>query len=162
MPTYSTPPQVKSKAIAWNTAGIATAVKICDLSPGDLVTKVWNEIDTPWNSATSDTGTVSIADEDASGPQPIATFNAQTGSGISAGDVELSTPPATLGASVGRAIGAAEVFVKVVSVGGSLSAGAGTVYCLVESADAAGAAYVPGSTTPTQTVASGETGGYVA
>lgn len=161
MSTYSTPPKVQSKAIAWNTASIGTAVAICTLGAGDLVTKVWFEVDTAWNSVTSDTATVSIADEDATGPQPIATFNAQTASGISAGDVALSTPAATLGTSLGVAIGAAEVFVKVVSVGGSLSAGAGTVYCLVESADAAGAAYVPASSKPTQTVSAGETGGYV-
>lgn len=161
MPTYSTPPQVKSKAIAWNTASIGTAVKVCDLAAGDLVTKVWLEVDTAWNSVTSDTGTVSVADEDASGPQPIATFNMQTAAGISAGDVELSNAPATLGASVGRAVGAAEVFVKVVSVGGSLSAGAGTVYCLVESADAAGAAYaVPAIVDGT--AGTGGTAGHVA
>lgn len=161
MATYSTPPKVQSKAIAYNTASIGTAVSICTLGAGDLVTKVWFEIDTAWNSATSDTATVSIADEDGTGPQAIATFNAQTASSISA-DVDLTTPAATLGTSLGVAVTAGEVFVKVVSVGTAASAGAGTVYCLVESADAAGAAYVPASSKPTQTVSAGETGGYVA
>lgn len=158
--TYSTPPKEFSLPIAWNTAGIGTAVKIAGLQANDLVLKAWCEVDTVWNSVTSDTGTISIADEDATGPQAIETINMQVASGVSAGDVELSNPVASLGTSVARAISAAEVFVKVVSVGGSLSAGAGTAYCLVLQADAVGAAYaVPAVVDGTGT--SGETVSHV-
>jgi hypothetical protein len=161
MANFSTPPRIVSKAIAWNTTGIGTLVAVGALAAGEIVTKVWVEIATAWNSATSDTMTVGIADEDGSSPTALATYNAQIASAPVAGDVDVSSATASLGTGVGRAVTAAEVYVKVVSVGGSLSAGAATVYALVESPDAAGAAYVPGSTTPTQVVSSGESAGYV-
>lgn len=163
MPTYSTPPKVVSLPVAWNTANIATGVAVASLpNAGDLVTKVWLEVDTVWNSVTSDTVHVGIAKSDLSNQVDLATFDAHVASSKNANVDEASNAPASLGTTVGREAGAADVvFVKITSAGGSLSQGAGTVYALIESADAAGAAYVPNANEPTQTVSSGESAGYV-
>lgn len=161
MPTYSTPPKVYSKAIAFDTASLATGVKVCDLGVGDIVTKIWVEIATAWDSATSATGTVGIADDDLNPQVALATFDMKAATTTGA-DVASGQAPATLGSggAAGRAVTSAAVYAKVVNVG-SPTVGSATVYALVESADAAAAAYVPGSTTPTQTVGTGQTAGYV-
>lgn len=163
MPTYSTPPKVVSKAIAFGTASLSTGVKVADLAVGDLVTKIWTEIATAWNTQTSATAEVGIADDDLNPEVALATFDLKATATVGA-DVAAGQAPATggTGAAGGRAVTSAAIYVKVTEVGTGASAGAATVYALVESADAAGAAYVPGSTTPTQTVGTGQTGGYVA
>lgn len=155
--TYHTPAQIRSATIAWDNTGIGTLVAVCPLAIGEIVKGIAVEIPTAWNSVTSDTMTVGIAKADGTSPTPLATFNAQTASAPVGSALNISTAPATLGNLQGRAIVACEVYVKVVSVGGSLSAGVATVYVTVHTADAAGVTYSP---TPTQTVSTGEVAGY--
>lgn len=154
--------RIVSKAIAFGDAGIGTLIKVADVAAGEIVKKVWAEVGTAWNSVTSDTMTIGIAKTDGTSPTALATVNAQTASAAVASTFQLANAAATLGAQAGRAIAACEVFVKVVSVGGSLSAGAATVYAEIEALEGdAGAAYaVPAVVDGTGT--SGETVSHVA
>lgn len=158
MATYSSAPRVVTKNVAFDDAAIAAAdgIKVSDLAADDLVTKVWVEVPVAFNSGTSDTATVGVADDDGSNPTALATFNAQTASAVVGGEVEVSTPPATLGTGVGRSVGAGKLFVKVVGAGAPASAGSLIVHALIEPADLVQSAYsAAANPTPTQSVKQG-------
>lgn len=148
--------RIVTKAIAFGDTGIGTAIKVADVKAGEFV-RVRAEVTTAWNSVTSDTMTIGMAKADLSSPTAMQTVDAKAAAAGTASFTAISNPAATLGGNVGRAIADCAVYVKVVSVGGSLSAGAATIYAEIDSAEgvagAAAGAYTP--PTPTQTVKQG-------
>lgn len=160
--TAATGKRIVTKAIAFGDSGIGTAIKVADVGAGELVKRIWVEVATAWNSVTTDTLTAGLAKADLSAPVGMITADMKTAATGTANFFTISNPPATLGNVVGRALVACAVYFKVVSVGGSLSAGAATIYAEIETLEGtAGVAYAAASSTPTQTVASGESAGYV-
>lgn len=139
--TPTTGRRIVTKAIAFGDTGIGTAIKVADLAAGDMV-RVRAEVTTAWNSVTSDTMTIGLAKADLSSPVAMQTVNAQVAATGTAAFFAISNPAASLGGNVGRALVACAVYVKVVSAGGSLSAGAATIYAEIDTPEGqAGAAY---------------------
>lgn len=159
MTTYSAPQEVVEKTFAYNTANIATGVKVCDLAPDDLVEDIEVDFDTVFNGVTSSTVEVGIADDDLNPKVALATYDAKAGPAAGA-DISPAAAPATGTSRGGRAVTSGAVYVKNTDVGGAATAGAGRVRVFLRRADAAQGAYAPASSTPTMTVGSGQSHSY--
>lgn len=156
MTTWAQPAQIVSKHLKHDDANIGTGIVVATLNVGDLVEDAWVEITEAFNSATSDTCTVGIADNDLNPVQAEATYDVKGGV-VAGADIAPAQQPATLGTIRGRAVTSACVYAKVVSVGGGTSAGEITVYAIIRRAEQAYAAPTP--TVPT--VDKGESASYV-
>lgn len=141
---YTTPAQIVSAPIAWNTPNIATGVAIAALAAGDIIEDVWVECATQWNSATSASLEVGIADDDLNPLAPLATYNMKTAT-LTTADIAPGVTPSAQPATGARAVTSAVVYAKA-TTSGATSAGAATVYAIVRRLDPAGGYTVPPNT----------------
>lgn len=119
---------------AWNTTGIAAGFVAVPGAPalpaGTDVVKAWAEFTTAWNSVTSDALSIGVSNAALDSHVTLATYDAKAAVPATATARLEGVPTVFKSASV---IGEddAKLTVKVVSAGGSLSAGAVKIYALV-------------------------------